>query len=193
MAEVTQGQERESLAGQRTSSPASTGGAGTFFEQHVATYWLAQLLVRGIPPILTKTVAAEVHFQTEHLGWHTDDFLIICGRSDRATVRKLAGQVKRSFTVSAADDDCKSAIQDFWNDFKNTDLFSQTEDRLLLVTQRGTNTLLKDFVGLLDCARAARDGEDCQHRRRATVGERTGLGSQISPSGGVRPRAPLRS
>lgn len=164
MAEVPQGQERDSLAGQRTSSPASTGGAGTFFEQHVAAYWLAQLLVGGIPPILTETIVSEVRFQTEHLGWHTDDFLIVCERPGEATVHKLAGQVKRNFTVSAADDDCKSTIQDFWNDFKNADLFSQTEDRLLLVTQRGTNTLLKDFVGLLDCARAARDGEDFQHR-----------------------------
>ena len=40
-----------SIAG-RVSSPTSTGGAGTFFEQHVDAYWLAQLLVRGIPPIL---------------------------------------------------------------------------------------------------------------------------------------------
>lgn len=149
---------------QYTSNPASTGGSGTFFEQHVAAYWLAQLLVRGRPPILTETTVKEVYFQTEHLGWHTDDFLIVCERPGEASVRKLAGQVKRSFTVSAADDDCKSTIQDFWNDFKNADLFSQTEDRLLLVTQRGTNTLLKDFVGLLDCARAARDGADFQHR-----------------------------
>jgi hypothetical protein len=29
------------------SSPAATGGAGTFFEQHVDAYWLALLLVRG--------------------------------------------------------------------------------------------------------------------------------------------------
>ena len=164
MAEVTQGQERDSLAGRRTSSPASTGGAGPFFEQHVAAYWLAQLLVRGIPPILTETIVSEVRFQTEHLGWHTDDFLIVCERSDRETSRKLAGQVKRNFTVSAADDDCKSTIRDFWNDYKNADPFSRAEDRLLLVTLRGTNTLLKDFVGLLDCARAARNGEDFQHR-----------------------------
>ena len=152
------------MTGQHTSSPASTGGAGIFFEQHVAAYWLAQLLLRGRPPILKETIVKEVYFQTEHLGWHTDDFLIVCERPGKASVHKLAGQVKRSFTVSAADDDCKSAIRDFWNDFKNADLFSPAEDRLLLVTLRGTNTLLKDFVGLLDCARAARNGEEFQHR-----------------------------
>jgi hypothetical protein len=147
----------------RVSSPASTGGAGTFFEQHVAAYWLAQLLVRAIPPILIDRVVAEVHFQTEHLGWQTDDFLIVCERTNLAGQKKLAGQVKRSFTVSAADDDCKQTIQDFWNDFKSSDRFSP-DDRLVLVTLRGTETLLKHFVGLLDCARAAGDGAKFQQR-----------------------------
>ena len=148
---------------QHTSSPVSTGGAGIFFEQHVAAYWLAQLLVRGIPPILIETLVAEVHFQTEHRGWHTDDFLIVCERPG-AVVRKLAGQVKRSFTVSAGDDNCKDAIQNFWKDFKNSDRFSLADDRLILVTLRGTDTLLKHFVGLLDCARAARDDAEFERR-----------------------------
>lgn len=151
------------MTGQRISSPASTGGAGTFFEQHVAVYWLAQLLVRGIPPILIQTSVAEVHFQTELLGWHTDDFLIVCEGPDAAN-RKLAGEVKRSFTVSATDEKCKQTIQNFWRDFKNSDQFSPEHDRLVLVTRRGTNTLLEHFVGLLDCARAARDGAEFAHR-----------------------------
>src|SRR2546427_7198340 len=86
----------------RVSSPASTGGAGTFFEQHVDAYWLAQLLVRGIPPILLDCAVVEVHLQTEILGWHTDDFLIV-GESGSGNRRKLVGEVKRTFTVSATD------------------------------------------------------------------------------------------
>lgn len=151
------------MTGQLTSSPASTGGAGTFFEQHVAAYWLAQLLVRGIPPILIEAIVAEVHFQTEHLGWHTDDFLIVCERPE-AVAQKLVGQVKRSFSVSSADKECKKAIQDFWKDFKNSAHFSPADDRLILVTLRGTNILLDHFVGLLDCARAARDGAEFECR-----------------------------
>ena len=155
------------LIGQRTSSPASTGGTGTFFEQHVASYWLAHLLVRGVPPVLIDTIVSEVHFQTEHLGWHTDDFLIVC-EGPEGVVGKLAGQVKRSFTVSAADESCKSAVRDFWNDFKTLACFSQADDRLILVTLRGTNTLLEHFVGLLDCARAARDAAEFEHRLTTT-------------------------
>src|SRR2546430_4158449 len=151
-----------------TSSPASTGGAGTAFEQHVDAYWLAQLLVRGIPPILHDCAVVEVHLQTAHLGWQTDDFLLV-GENGSGTRRKLAGQVKRTFTVSATDDDCKQSVQDFWKDFRNPQQFSPDTDRLALVTLRGTNTLLEHFSGLLDCARATRDGAEFE-RRLATPG-----------------------
>ena len=154
--------------GDRVSSPAATGGAGTFFEQHVDAYWLALLMVRGIPPILRDCTVDEVCLQTEHLGWHTDDFLIV-GKNGSGQCRKLAGQVKRNFTVSATDDECKKAVQDFWKDFKNPKQFSQTSDRFALVTLQGTKTLLGHFSGLLDCARASRDGDDFEHRL-ATLG-----------------------
>jgi len=152
----------------RVSSPASTGEAGAFFEQHVDAYWLAQLLVRGISPILADYAVVEVHLQTENLGWNTDDFLIV-GQNGSGDRRKLAGQVKRTFTVSSTDDECKKAVQDFWKDFKNPQIFSLTADRFALVTLRGTNTLLEHFSGLLDCSRAARDGIEFE-RRLATPG-----------------------
>ena len=150
------------------SSPAATGGAGTFFEQHVNAYWLAQLLVGAIPPILQDCSVVEVHLQTEVLGWHTDDFLIV-GESAPGQQRKLAGQVKRSFTVSATDEECKKAFQDFWADFKDAGHFNPATDRFALVTLRGTNTLLEYFAGLLDAAHAARDAEEFE-RRLATKG-----------------------
>lgn len=145
------------------SSPASTGGAGTFFEQHVNAYWLTQLLVRGIPPILHDCVVVEVHLQTERLGWHTDDFLIV-GERGSGHRRKLVGQVKRAFTVSATDDECKKAVQDFWKDFNSPERFAPDADRFALITFRGTNTLLEHFSGLLDCARAARDRDEFESR-----------------------------
>jgi hypothetical protein len=104
---------------------------------------------------------AEVHLQTERLGWHTDDFLIECAG---ATTAKLAGQVKRSFSVSSTDEECSKAIGDFWHDFKAGNPFDPAHDRFLLVTQRGTNTLLEHFAALLDCARAARDAAEFESR-----------------------------
>ena len=145
----------------RVSSPASTGGAGTTFEQHVGAYWLAQLLVGAIPPIAIDTTVAEVSFQTKRLGWHTDDFLVVCTSGGMS--RNLPGQVKLGFTVSASNQECVQTVTDFWKDF-NASHFSKDHDRFALVTLRGTNTLLKDFVGLLDCARAARGVVEFEQR-----------------------------
>ncbi len=153
----------EKLDPPHVASPASTGGAGSTFEEHVAAYWLAQLLTGSIPPILLETVVDEVSFQTNHLTWHTDDFLVVCGQTG-TTQRRLAGQVKRNFTVSAKEPESRKAIEDFWKDFRRTDHFSPANDRLVLVTLRGTNILLEHFSGLLDCARAARDSEEFKTR-----------------------------
>ena len=147
----------------RVSSPASTGGAGVLFEQHVDAFWLALLLVRGYLPILHRCVAEKVCMQTEYLGWHTDDFLVT-GQDDSGNRRRLAGQVKRTFVVSASDDVCKKAVGDFWRDFRDPDRFSPDDDRFALVTLQGTKTLLGHFAGLLDCSRAAPDGAEFERR-----------------------------
>lgn len=148
---------------ERISSPAATSGSGAFFEQHVNAFWLAQLLVGGIPPILRDCSVVQVSLQTERLGWHTDDFLIV-GRTGSGTSRKLAGQVKRTFTISAGDEECQKTIRDLWQDFNNPATFSRELDRFALVILRGTNTLLVHFNALLDCARSARDAAEFDAR-----------------------------
>lgn len=149
------------------SSPVATGGAGTFFEQHVGAYLLTLLLVRGIPPILLDCYVAEVSLQNERLGFHTDDFLVI-GKSTNGAERKLLGQVKKSFKVSAADKDCREAITDCWMDFVGTQ-FSQTTDRFAIVTLRGSTTLLEHFGGLLECARTSNDAQEFHERLTKTL------------------------
>jgi hypothetical protein len=150
----------------QVSSPAATGGGGTFFEQHVNAHWLALLLTGAIPPILHDSTVVEVHFQTEHMGWNTDDFLVVA-ESGNGTQRRLAGQVKRAFTVSSANDDCNKALTDFWMDFKGKSPFSAATDRFALVVLRGTNLVLEHFAGLLDLARSAPD--EAEFDRRLTV------------------------
>lgn len=154
------------MSERRVSSPASTGGAGTTFEHHVDAYWLGQLLVQGIPPILLDCRVTEVHMQTRHLGWHTDDFLIV-GRNETGTRRKLAGQVKRTFAVSA-DEECRETVGDFWRDFTHKDPFSAEPIASHSLRCEGTSNLLEHFTGLLDCARAARNGAEFAQRMTTT-------------------------
>ncbi|MBZ0185989.1 MAG: hypothetical protein K8F91_07005, partial [Candidatus Obscuribacterales bacterium] len=149
-------------ASELISSPLSTGGAGTFFEQHVGAFLLTSLLVRGIPPILLDCYVVEVSLQNERLGFHTDDFLLL-GICADGTERRLLGQVKRSLTVSASNTDFKDAVTDCWRDFIGSK-FSALTDRFALVTRRGSTVLLEYFGGLLECARTANDAEEFQTR-----------------------------
>jgi hypothetical protein len=145
------------------SSPEATGEAGIFFEQHVNATFLALLLVRGIPPVLTDCQLEEVHFQTEHLGWKTEDVLLV-GLNGAGERRQLAGQMKKTFAVSSKNEDCQKTFIAFWKDFQDASHFNRDRDRLALITLRGTDTLLRRLNALLDCARASISATDFSHR-----------------------------
>ena len=143
------------------SSPSATGGGGPYFEQHVGAYWLALLLVESCPPILIDTVIRKVSFQTEHLGWHTDDALITCD-PEKGGVRRIACQVKKALSVGAEDEDFQGTILDAWQDF-NGSIFG-ANDAFAIVTQRGTNVILRDLATLFDTARTSSSAADFAHR-----------------------------
>ena len=144
-------------------SPVATGGGGDHFEEHVAAFLLGLLLVRTTPPILTDTSIVSVHLQTNHLGWRTDDILVI-GETNAGERRRLAMQVKRTFRISTTDADCRKTFQGMWQDFQAGDRFTYSTDRLAIVTLRGTDSLLGHFSSLLDCAEASTDSEDFNRR-----------------------------
>ena len=145
------------------SSPVATGGAGTTFEQHVGATFLALLLTRGIPAVFKDCQVDGVSFQTAGLGWQTDDLLISCS-SPEYSQRNLAIQVKRTFHVQASSTDCQETFRGFWSDFNDPNKFDPDSDALLLITLRGTNTLLEGLGSLLDCARNSSDESDFAHR-----------------------------
>ena len=144
-------------------SPVATGGGGDHFEEHVAAFLLGLLLVRTTPPILTDTSIVSVHLQTHHLGWRTDDILVI-GETSAGECRQLAMQVKRTFKISPTDADCCKTFQGMWQDFQAGDRFTHSTDRLAIVTLRGTDSLIGHFNSLLDCAEASTDSEDFNRR-----------------------------
>ena len=146
-----------------TPSPISTGGGGDHFEQHADAFFLGLLLTGATPPILTDTSVVEVHLQTRHLHWRTDDVLVVGAASD-GTRRKLAAQIKRSFSVSPQNAECISTIQGMWEDFVADDRLRYPIDQLCVIVLHGTSIILHDFSSLLQCARATKDVEDFDRR-----------------------------
>ena len=150
------------------ASTAATGGAGTTFEHQVGAVFLALLLTRGIPAVFKDCQVEEVAFQTQRLGWETDDLLVVCSSAQHGQ-RRLAIQVKRTLHIRASSTDCQDTFQGFWKDFNEPDKFDPDHDALVIVTLRGTNTLLEGLGGLVDCARNSSDEVDFT-RRMATQG-----------------------
>jgi hypothetical protein len=68
-------------------------------------------------------------------------------------------QVKRSFTVSAADEDCIKTFTDIWHDFRNPSGFQPGQDAFAIITRHGTNVLLEHFGVLLDSARVSAEAD----------------------------------
>ena len=148
---------------QNISSPIATGGGGTTFEHQVGAMFLALLLTRGIPAVFKDCQVNAVSFQTQRLGWKTDDLLVECS-SPQQDQRNLAIQVKRTFRATSSSKDCRETFQGFWEDFKDASKFNPDRDALVLVILRGSQALLDGLGGLLECARNSYDEKDFTNR-----------------------------
>ena len=141
----------------------STGGGGTTFEHQVAASFLSLVLTHSYIPVFPGAVAAKLHLQAGRLGWKLDDFLVEA--VEQGTIpRKLAAQVKRSFTLSEGDEDCCQTMLAAWADFHNASLFNRAYDALLLIVHLGTNRILGDFTWLLQQARTSTTAADFAQR-----------------------------
>ncbi|MDB4963437.1 MAG: hypothetical protein JWP01_3436 [Myxococcales bacterium] len=144
------------------ASPEATGHGGPFFEQHVDAAFLALLLVRATPPFLLRTELVELHLQTAHLGFATDDLLLV-GVAPDGVRERAALSVKRSFSVAKSDIECVDVFSKAWRDFRSTG-FDRNRDRIGLITRPATERLQQALRVLLETARGSIDGADLLRR-----------------------------
>lgn len=147
------------------ASVISTGGGGNDFERRVGAYFLALLLTKSFTPLFSDSAPVRVHFQARRLGWQIDD-LVVETRSEAGQTHKIAAQVKRTFTLSSSDEECKKTLTAAWQDFNNVALFQQGRDAIVLVTYLGTNRIQHDVRWLVGQARAAGTAADFLARRQ---------------------------
>lgn len=149
------------------ASTISTGGGGVVFEQHVTASFLGSLLTGALLPVFTDATAQTVHLQCKRLGWNTDD-LVIVGRDSAGQSHKLVAQVKRTFVLSASNEDCCKTLRSAWADFNNGAAFDAANDGLILIVYLGTNRILRDVETLLTQARASSSSDDFGSRLAGT-------------------------
>ena len=145
------------------TSPAATGDRGGSFEQLVDVCYLSYLLTQGTPPFMRGGTLDEVHLQSEHLGWATDDLLLV--GTVAGHTRKVAMQAKSALTTfTAENEECLKVFADAWKDFNNAIIFDPKHDGIVLVCGPLPPATYRRWRTMLDAAQAALDAADWLRR-----------------------------
>ncbi|MFA6546367.1 MAG: hypothetical protein WCS99_18260 [Limisphaerales bacterium] len=144
------------------TSPTATGDRGGSFEQLVDVCYLSYLLAQCTPPFLRSGTLEEVHLQAEHLGWATDDLLLVGTVAGHK--RKVAMQAKSALTLTAENKECQQVFADAWKDFTNAKIFDPKRDGLVLVCGPLPVATYRRWRIMLDAAQAALDAADWLRR-----------------------------
>ena len=144
------------------TSPAATGDRGGSFEQLVDVCYLSYLLAQGMPPFMRGGTLEEVHFQAEHLGWATDDLLVVGTVAGHK--RKVAMQVKSALVLTAENKECLQVFADAWKDSNNAAIFDPKRDGIVLVCGPLPVATYRRWRIMLDAAQATLDAADWLRR-----------------------------
>lgn len=135
------------------TNPFSTGGGGSVFELKVDAGLLSLLLVGGQIPAVEDVRFGELHLQAEHLGYKTDDAVVI--GSDRiGNQHKQLWSVKHEVKLTESNVVFQEVIADAWEDFLASERFDQNLDMIVLATAPLPRTA-RHLITILELARAS--------------------------------------
>ena len=110
------------------SNPFSTGGGGTSFENCVQALTLIDLACGSFTRVFSSCPVQRVEFQTNRLGYETDDMLVSGVDPSVGKTRRLLYQIKHGISFLASNEGWRKCIDDFWRDFNNARLFDRDYD-----------------------------------------------------------------
>ena len=142
------------------SSPFSTGGGGTIFENRVQAAFVVLMLTKGVCPCLPSWPIFSVKLQGRYSGFSTDDVIVFA--RDKGTDReaKLIAQIKHAPSITRGDSQFAEVINSAWTDFKNPEVFNYNYDALGLITGPLSATDTYDVREMLEMARSSQDSTD---------------------------------
>lgn len=114
------------------SNPFLTGGGGTSFENCVQAMTLIDLARGGSTRIFSRCPVQSVEFQTNRLGYATDDMLVSGVDPSIGRTRRLLYQIKHGIAFLGSQEEWKKCIGDFWSDFNNAKLFDRDFDAFVV-------------------------------------------------------------
>ena len=134
----------------RIASPASTGGRGYVYEDHVISYFLICMLA-GEPPLNSEGlgILERIDLQTKSIGWLLDDILL--------TFQSPEGSIRAAFSIKSSQQFVRNAapadfVEEAWEQFlgNGQSVFSRGVDRLGLISPSISEPLRKDLNTLIN-------------------------------------------
>ena len=116
----------------KLSNPFSTGGGGAHFEAHIQALFATLMLTGGRVPCFPKGSITEIKLQGKIDGYQVDDLIVFVKTANEQ--RRLLGQVKHSIKITRKNTVFGGVIQDAWDDFNNSNLFTKGKDVIALIT-----------------------------------------------------------
>lgn len=143
----------------KQSNPASTGGAGVYYEAKVQANYLWAMLSGFYTPLRQESRITRLQFQAKIDGYQTDD--LVCELKDSVDhTSKALIQVKRSLAAIPSDEKFKEAIIAAWLDFKNPAKFVHERDRIALIYDERLSPKMGGARALSNFARTSEDSQE---------------------------------
>lgn len=132
-----------------STNPFSTGGGGFNFEHCVQALTLIDLVYGSSTRVFPSCPVQRVEFQTNRLGYETDDMLVQGIDPSIGKSRRLLYQIKRRITFLESNEEWVKCIGDFWKDFNNADLFDCDCDAFVVAVS-GLSNADDHFANVLE-------------------------------------------
>ncbi len=147
-----------------TSSPASSGPAGTAFEVQVGAYYLLAMLAGTAPRGLPGTSIKCVQFQRAAEGWPLDDVIVHTTDSlGKSAVLEI--QVKRSIAFSPQDPVFRSVVRQIAEASRRQD-FGSTPHEIAIATSQISRKIAGAYQDVLTWSRKLGDAATFIDRMR---------------------------
>lgn len=129
------------------------------FETRVQSSFVVLMLTDGRTPCLSFPIK-KIKLQGKYAGYSTDDMIIFSKEKRGEKERKILGQIKHSLKISEGDTVFGEVIRAAWNDFKNTEIFTEGSDAIALISGPLSAADINDVHKILEQARLAEDTAD---------------------------------
>ena len=132
-------------------SPAfATGGGGHIFEFKITAAFFTLMITNGRVPFFPNSTITKISLQERKNGYDVDDLVIYLEGPCNNEKHKILCQVKHACSFTKNDKTFSEVIAAAWNNYNNTELFTRSTDKIVLITERISKSDVENTLSVLN-------------------------------------------